>query len=386
MWVAELRWLTAVLLSGLLLACSTSGPVIEPAPLSEFTARLAVDVRWTRHFHVAEHGHDMALRPWLAGDDVFINDIKGRVEDLNAESGKTRWQVKIDVPLSSGVGGDNGALLLGGHKGEVLAIDRQNGAVLWQSQVSSEILTPPQVAGNRVLLRTIDGRLHGLDRSTGQRVWVYQSSEPSLTLHGLSQPVVAGQMVIAGFANGKIVALDINDGGLLWEAVIASPQGRSELERLVDIDATPVVYDRSLYVAAYQGKLTALDLVSGRLLWSRDISTFRDLAVDEMAVYLTDDEGIVWAVDRHSGASLWQQPGLFARAVTSPVYYHGRLAVGDFEGYVHWLDREDGSFLARQRIDNSAVAMLASDAGDALYAVSHKGVLKKLAVTALTEK
>lgn len=284
------------------------------------------------------------------------------------------------LALSSGIGADDTRLFVGDHDGNVLAVRKADGEPLWRGRVSSEILTPPVVAQDVVLVRTVDGQLFGLDGNDGHRLWVYDSNVPSLTLHGLGRPVVVQGKVMAGFANGQMVALDVTDGRLLWDVTVSTSTGRSELERLVDIDAAPVVHGDILYAAAYQGNIVAIHIPSGRVLWTRELSSYQDLAVDETALYVTDEESIVWALDLNSGSPLWKQPGLFSRRVSAPVLQHGQLVVGDFEGYLHWLDVRDGSFVARQRLGDSAVVHLQADDEDALYAVSDKGSIKRFSL------
>jgi len=380
----------AVVLSLALTACSGSKVVKDaPAVLLDINSELSSRAGWSASFDVQDDRHAQAQRPLIVGETIYVADASGLVQALSADKGKTHWSVETELRLSSSLGGgDDKLLLVGGHDGEVLAISKQDGALKWRSQVSSEVLAAPTLVGNVVVVRSIDGKLAGLDLENGQRLWVYESSVPALTLHGIGQAVGYRNQVMAGFSDGKVVALSVQDGRVLWQAAIAVPQGRSELERLVDVDATPVIKNGVLYSAAFQGRLVALDVNTGNLLWSREMSVYESLAVDDVAVYVTDDKSSVWAFDLRSGTPLWKQLGLFARDVSAPVLHQGYLAVGDFDGYIHWLRLDDGEFISRSRPFSSKerVVLLQPDASGALYALSVKGKLKKLRVEKIAKK
>ena len=370
------RW-AAPAFALLLTACGSTGPVVEPAPLAEIQPRFRAEVDWRHFITVDKNTQVSTLRPALDRDNLYVADDKGRVYAWHRRSGKKRWRIDSGLALSSGMGEDDTQLYAGDYDGAVLALRKEDGDVVWRSQVSSEILTPPVVARDTVFVRTVDGQLFALDRHDGHRRWVYDSSVPSLSLHGVGRPVVVDDQVMAGFADGQMVALDIHDGHLLWNVTVSTSTGRSELERLIDIDATPAVSGNILYAAAYQGNIVAIHIPSGRVLWTRELSSYRDLVVGDSALYVTDEESIVWALDLNSGSPLWKQPGLFERRLTAPVLNHGQLVVGDFEGYLHWLDLQDGSIVARKRIDSSPVAHILTDKQDTLFAVSSKGIVER---------
>ena len=379
------RWIVPAL-ALLLTACGSTGPVVEPAPLSDIQSRFKVDRDWQHTVSVGKNTQVVSIRPLVDKDSLYIADGKGRVYAWDRRSGKKHWRIDSDLMLASGIGADSTQLYMGDHDGAVIALRKDDGTVVWHSQVSSEILTPPLAVQDIVLVRTVDGQLFALDSHDGHRLWVYDSSVPSLSLHGMGRPVVVDDQVMAGFANGQMVALDIRDGHLLWNVTVSASTGRSELERLVDIDATPAVSGNILYAAAYQGNIVAIHIPSGRVLWTRELSSYRDLVVGKSALYVTDDESIVWALDLNSGSPLWKQPGLFERRLTAPMLNHGQLVVGDFEGYLHWLDLQDGSIVARKRVDSSPVAAILTDDQDTLYAVSSKGVVTRLKFKEIVEK
>ena len=229
-----------------------------------------------------------------------------------------------------------------------------------------------------VVVRTVDGRITGLSAKDGANLWVHDHNVPVLTLRGVGEPVVIDGQVIAGFASGKLIALRLNDGALLWEARVAIPGGRSDLDRVVDIDATLAVGDGVVHVTSYQGNIATVLLRDGRVLWNRDMSSHTGIAADRRNLYVSDDNSHVWALERRSGASLWKQDKLQARAVTAPVVFGNYLVVGDIEGYLHWMSRSDGSFVARVRIDEQGILAPPVRVGDILYVSGKGGTLTAL--------
>jgi outer membrane protein assembly factor BamB len=227
----------------------------------------------------------------------------------------------------------------------------------------------------------VDGRLFGLAAADGKRLWVYERSEPALSLRGTDTPVMVADAVVAGFASGKVVALRLKDGGAMWEATVSQPRGRNEIERLVDVDVPPLVFGDAVYAASYQGKLAALNPRTGAVLWSRDVSTYSGLTSDGNNLYLTDDKSNVLAFDRRTGASLWKQEGLRGRRLNGPVVYGDAVVVADAEGYVHWLARDDGRFVARYSLGGGPIRAPAIVGGDTLFVSNASGTLAALQLT-----
>ena len=229
-----------------------------------------------------------------------------------------------------------------------------------------------------VVVQSMDGKLAGLSVRDGKRSWVYERLEPALSLYGTASPIAARDIVITGFASGKIAAVQIKDGKSLWEMAVTQPRGRNEVERLVDVDASPVIVGNMLFAASYQGKIIAVDMLTGRILWSRDVSTYTGMDADSRNIYLTDADGEVIAYDQHTGASVWKQEHLRARQLTAPRYMDGMVAVGDFEGYVHWLSSDDGHFVARYRVNHDPIRSQALTGHDMFYVCSQSGRLVAL--------
>jgi len=314
----------------------------------------------------------------VAGKQLFIAHPRGRVRALDAECGCRQWNVETDVALTGAIGSGDGYLLLGTHKGELLALSSSDGSILWRSELSSEVMGAPQVSQGVIVVRTNDGKMFGLNAQSGERLWAYETIVPSLSLRGVGTPLVVGDKVFAGFSNGKIAALSVSNGKLLWEKIVALAKGRSELERMVDVDAELAYGDGVLYAVAFQGRLIALDVSSGRIIWAREFSSHSGIALDERQLFISDDEGQVMALDRRTGATLWRQDKLMRRGITMPVIHDGKIVVGDFEGYLHWLSTEDGSFVMRRLVDDVAVIQRPLVINDILYSVSHLGTITAL--------
>lgn len=233
----------------------------------------------------------------------------------------------------------------------MVALSAADGKQIWRSEVSSEVIARPAVANGTVVVRTNDGKLFALEASSGLRRWVYDRSVPPLTLRGNSAPVIASDLVIAGSDNGRLTALQLTNGTVFWETAISHPSGKTELERMIDIDADPVVVGDVVYAVTYQGRLAAVQIGSGRILWARDMSSYTGMAVDDYRIYLSDSEGQVLALNRRNGATLWRQDKLLRRSTTRPQLDGPYLVVADYDGYLHWLSRESGKLAGRARLN-----------------------------------
>lgn len=372
---------TAVAMCLLLLVSGCGGSKIvreEPAKLQEFTAEKRVQEIWTADSGASAVKKAVVLSPALDDNVIYTSDPKGRVRAFAADSGREKWQTHVSQLVTGATAAGDGLVVVVTKKGEVIALDHADGRRLWASNLSSQALAPAAISAGVVVVQSVDGKLTGLSVADGKRLWRYERTEPPLSLHGTARPVVVADAVLTGFASGKVVAVQIRSGKLLWELPVAQPQGRNEVERLVDVDVSPVVVRNVLFAASYQGKIIALDAQSGRILWSRDVSTFSGMDADAKNIYLTDDRGNVLAFDQRTGASVWKQEQLRARQLNAPRYMDGLVAVGDFEGYVHWLSSDDGHFVARYRVGSSAVRSQALVSDDRLYISNQSGNLAAL--------
>ena len=372
----------AVLLSG----CGTIGDSISemtkgkdnavpPTPLTDIQSSLSVSTNWSRNVGKGGNLNFINLKPILADGQIFVASRDGTVVAIDASNGDVRWEVDTDTRLGAGPGVGDALVLVGSSEGEVIALDITSGKEMWRSRVTSEVLSVPTAAAGVVVARAIDGRLFGLSSIDGERIWTYDRTVPALTLRGSSSPVIAGGLVVYGSDSGKLSALSLKEGLPLWEKTVAFPSGRSELDRIVDIDANPLVVNGVVYAASYQGRIIAMDLETARTIWSRDLSSSSDMSVDRRNLYVTDAEGNVWALDRRSGASLWKQDKLQYRFVTGPIVIDDYVVVSDFEGYQHWLSTDDGHFVARINTDSSGVASTAITDGQQVFSYSQSGEL-----------
>lgn len=327
-----------------------SGPAkAKPAELVEFKPTASLDPAWK-----VETGDAAGylFHPQAEGDDVFAAG-GSRVVRIAVANGQTVWNTDAGVKLSAGAGAGQGLVLAGGGKGDLLALDRASGAVRWKVALSSEVTGQLLAVADMVIARTGDGRVHGLAVADGSRKWLYSRSLPALSLRGSGGMVVRDEVLYAGFPGGKLVALNAANGAQLWEATVALPRGATELERVADVMGNPVVDERQVCAVAYQGRVACFDRRNGSPLWARDTSSNSGLAMDERNVYVTDDKDAVTAFDKASGRAGWRQDKLARRQVTAPLALGAWVVVADSEGVVHVLSADDGSFVARAKVDSS---------------------------------
>ncbi|NVK87032.1 MAG: outer membrane protein assembly factor BamB [Gammaproteobacteria bacterium] len=295
----------------------------------------------------------LKLEPASGYGKIFLADASGSVTALDPKTGKRIWQTKLAERVSAGVTVSSRMALVGTREGQVIALDVESGEELWQSQVSSEIIATPAAADGFVVVNTVDGKIFALDGQTGEQKWFYDRSLPSLTLRGTSSPVIALGAAIAGFANGKVGVFILESGQLAWERQVTAPSGRSDLERLVDVDAQPIVFGSTLYAASFNGNMVALDLRSGEAMWSRELSSFQNIEVDNQTLLVTQDNGYITSLNRNNGALLWTQKALFLRQATSPTAFGDHIVVGDMGGYLHMFDKSDGQIIGQININSS---------------------------------
>jgi outer membrane protein assembly factor BamB len=349
--VLMLPMLVVMLLLGFVLGgCGSKGP--QPVKLVDFKPSARPVVAW--QVNVGDAGRYI-FTPAIYGNTVFAASNRGDLVRLNAANGKTLWRLDTKAPLSGGVGVGENMVLVGTSKGSVLAYDL-HGKPLWQSRVSSEVLSAPQAAGEFVVVRSGDSRIFGLDARDGSRRWEYQTTPPPLTLRANPGVIIVEGFVIAGMPAGKLVVLNLTNGGLVWETVVAAPKGDNELERITDIAGPPLVETGKVCAATFQGRAACYETQKGGQLWARPASSVGSLAADDLSVYLSEDSGSVVALDKNNGASVWKQDKLSYRNLSAPLATKDYVVVGDFEGQVHFLKFEDGSFAARIATDGGGIA------------------------------
>ena len=352
-----------------------------PAELIEFQPSVQLDEVWSRSIGDGVEQQYLKLYPLMLGDRMIVADRSGVVTALNLADGDSIWDTDLDVVLTGGVGGDADNYIVTTRDGEVISLDAQ-GQVNWRQQVSSEVLVPAVVVAGRVIIRGVDGQIKALSVDKGEQLWVYKRDVPDLSLRGNSRLLVFEGRLFAGLDSGRLVILSVDNGQVLFDVAVAVPSGRSELERMVDIDGDAVIDQSVLYMASYQGRIVATDVNRGQLLWARNLSTASGVEVARGVLFSSDANDHIWALDRNNGATLWKQDKLKARKITRPTAYDDYLVVGDFEGYLHVMSQYDGRFVARVRLDDAGILVPPFVHGDRLYALSRDGELAAYRLTA----
>lgn len=382
--MSPLRALLAVSMVALLTGCETVSGWFsmddeedprEPAELVSIDESVRVRRLWSARIGDGQGEGLLRLKPALAAGEIYAASADGEVQALGAADGGRRWRSRLDRPLSGGVGVYGDALFLGTADGEVLCLDRDSGALRWSASVSGEVLAPPQGNGRVVVAQTYDGKLFGLDAGDGARLWSYDSNLPVLTIRGTSSPIVNGNIAYAAFANGRVLAFEASTGAVGWEARVAIAQGRSEIERLVDIDGSMALAAGQLYAVSYQGRVAAIDVATGRKLWQRDASSYTGVSLGFGNVYVAQEDGTVNAYLANGQGERWTQDALAWRGLSRPVPVSSYLAVTDFEGYLHLLSLVDGSFVARERVDGDGVRADMIADGSRLFVYGNSGKL-----------
>ena len=352
----------------------------KPKALTNIKTTLNVSQRWSANVGSDAKKLYVRLQPTIDGDRIYAAGVKGKVSAYDAKTGGLLWEVDTQARLRGGPGFGDGLVLLGSADAELIALDRNTGAERWRTLASSEILAAPSAEDGVAVARSIDGRIFGYESATGKRLWIYDSSVPVLTLRGTSSAVIFAGGVIAGLSNGKLVALRLKNGELLWESRIALPRGRSELERIVDIDADPLVADGVIHVATFQGNVATIALENGRGLWNRKMSSHAGIGADRERLYVTDENSEVWSLERRSGSSFWKNADLRARKLTAPAAVGDYVVVADLEGYVHFLKRDSGKIAARIRVGSSPIVAAPVVEGNMVFISGSSGTLTALQV------
>lgn len=327
-----------------------------PAELVEYPAEITIEERWDEKVGVGAEGQALNLVPAIGYGSIIAADREGVVQARDLASGALRWEVELETPCSGGPGMGKGTVVIGTSDAEVIALNSETGAQLWRVKVPSEVLSIPVVADNTVIVHTTDGNVIALNEKTGAKQWHYEISVPALSVRGTGTPVIVDGNVIGGYDNGKLMALRLSDGKFVWESSVAIPKGRSEVERLVDLDVDPIEAGGVVFTASFHGGVSAVSALDGDVLWRNEaISAYSGISNDWRNLYLSDSAGDVIQLDQRSGSALWKQKELHQRKLSAPAVYDNYVVVGDFEGYVHWLSTTDGRQLARIKISDAAI-------------------------------
>ena len=348
---------------------------VEPAKLVKFTETAKFTVRW--HNDVADLGAEL-LQPAVTKDAIYALSNTGVLTRLNRATGKQVWSIRSGITASGGVGLGDGLVFIGGDKGDVLAYD-EDGKLRWKGKVSSEVLNLSQVEEGMLIVRSGDGRITGLSVNSGKRVWMYERSTPALVVRSHAGVTIQRGVAYAGFAAGKMAAINIKDGSILWETIVSQPRGNTELERISDITSDPVVDDEQVCAIAFQGRVACFDLAQGSPMWNRDISSDKGMMLLRKFLYLSDARGAVYSLEKTTGTTAWKNDQLSMRGVSTPFVLGNFVMVGDFEGYLHAMSREDGSFAARIKLEGGPVNTAPLELDDGLL-VQTRGDLYSLSL------
>jgi len=366
----------------------------EPAELVKMTNSITVTRLWSTGVGSGEGKLWLRQKPAIAGNKVYVVDDNGKVLALDATSGKTLWESKAlemksggsrllfwrkhstETGLTSSAGVGGGLVVVGGRNGEVLALDAETGSKKWSAKITSEVISTPLIADDRVIVRGGDGRTFGFDIADGTRKWVFDRALPSLSVRGNGSPVLGTGVVYIGYEDGTVVMLRIADGLQGWEQAIADPDGRTELDRVADVDGEIQVGGEAVFATSFHGQSMALSLNNGRPLWTRDIGSYGGLAMNETTLVVADKQGVVHGLSRTDGTGTWKQEGLQRRMLTTPVIQGNYAVVGDLEGYLHWMKLDTGEIVARVRVQSAYLRGTPVISNDGvLYALTTEGEL-----------
>ena len=377
------RWKNAALLALAVTAvgCSSnSTKELPPAELPKFEAEVELRTQWSRSVGNGQGEMFNMLAPAIEGEVIYAAAANGDVMALNRENGKVIWSTDVDTEISGAIGVYYDQVYVGTPKGQLIALNASNGEELWRASVTSEVLSAPASNGDVVVVQTQDDRLIAFDAQSGSQRWIVENTPAVLTLRGTGSPLVTSRLVLAGLSSGKVVAVDASRGLPVWEQRVALAQGRSELERIVDIDGGLLMSGGTVYAVSYQGRVAAMDLESGRILWQRDASSSVGVAQGFGNVYVSEASGTVEAIDERSATALWSNDSLARRQLSAPQVFSSYVAVGDFEGYLHLLSQVDGRFVGRTRVDSSGLRVQPLVVGDVMYVYGDGGKLAALTI------
>lgn len=392
------RWVALILCSMFVLSgCSVFGKKTgnEPLKLVEFEATVDLDKEWKRRIGKGQSDGFSRLTPALDGDNIYAVDHQGLVVALDSKTGKKHWKRKINKPqqsvwqwlkglvfdadtnlqIAGGIAAEHGLLLVATYAGEVIALSIEDGTELWRKQLPGEIVSTPRTNGSVVATQTVNGKLFTLDAKTGEQLWFYDNPPPVLTLRGTPSPIVTDTAIYAGFSNGRLMAFNPANGLILWDQRIALPKGRSELERMVDIHASPLIHEGVLYVGAYQGRVAALSRGAGSGLWGQEGSTSENLAIANGNLFVAHSDGKVVAYNANSGEILWINEQMLRRGLNGPQTFGDYVAVVDYKGYLHVMNQTDGEFVARTRVDRKGARAPMLTDGERLFVYTNRGKL-----------
>ncbi len=350
----------------------------KPAVLVPLVNRIDVKTVWRTKLRGEKPILRLGLDVAVDGQRAFAASYKGAVAAYDVATGKQLWERAVHAPLSAGPAAGDELVVVQSSKGDVIALSEQDGAPRWRVRINAELLSAAAIGNGLVIVRAVDGKLHGLSARDGSENWVVDQQVPRLSLRGTSRPILVADLAVCGFDNGRVVAVTIGNGSAAWEASVGISHGNTELQRLIDVDAPVLADGDDLFAVAYQGRIARVARDNGQIVWARDLSSFRGLAVDANAVYVSTAEGDLVRLDRRTGTEQWRQKSLEHRQLSEPSIYHGRVVVADFAGIVHWFDAATGDPLARTSLGKQRISTPLVVADDLLLAFGDGGELSAL--------
>jgi outer membrane protein assembly factor BamB len=353
----------------------------EPAKLVSFRPEATVQSSWKKNPNSGVGKEYLKLVPAATDTAIYTASTDGTVSANDKTNGKTLWSVGTGVHISAGPAVGEGLVLVGSREGDLIALYQADGRLAWKAVASSEILAAPAIDNNIALVKSINGTLSAFSAQDGHSLWQYHQTEPTLILRSASTPQVSHNTIIVGFANGDLANLTLKGGNMLWQQPLAIPQGSFAIQRMIDVDADPIINRSKVIAATYQGRIASLELATGKEIWNHDISSYTGMTIDNEKVYVTDAKSHVWALDLNTGSVDWQQIQLESRNITAPVLMKNYIVVGDMEGYLHWLSKTDGHFIARTKVSQSGILAAPIVDHTILYVVTMDGHLAAYSVS-----
>lgn len=372
--------------TSLLMLVGCSGNVqtgTQPRELTYIDQRVALEGMWSEGIGSLTRAR-YPITPAISGNMLYTSDAEGHVRAINRQTGEVEWERALNAPISSGLTADSGQLFAGTRNGEVIVFNEDDGTIAWRSRVASEVIAPPQINSGQVVVQSVDGTLTALDRFTGDQQWLYTSSQPALTLRGTGAPRTIDPVSFAGFANGRLAAFDNRSGQQLWDLRVAVPQGRTEVEQLVDLDGQPVLaQDGRLFVTSYNGRIMALNARNGQPLWEREQSSYHTPVLVGDYLFTVTADSHVMALDANTGRVIWNQDELEGRSLTAPVFVDGKLVAGDYQGYLHVMDAQSGELTGRTHPGGGGIIITPLTDGQHVFVLTNEGELVAYALDAV---
>lgn len=377
-----------LLLCGIMQGCSQVDDYLlgkdntpKPKELEEIQPKIKVSKNWTAPVGKSrKYSEYLKLKPVIRGDLVYTADTSGIVQAVNKKNGQVKWSTQLSHGILSGPTIADGFVVVSTNASTLALLNQADGKEVWQTKVPGEILSPVALSHKKIIAKTIDGKVFAFDAINGKQLWSAEHGSPSLVLKASSSPIIMDNLVLIGFSDGKLDALELDTGRLVWQRSIAYATGASDVERLIDIDSDPIIKDKVAYLGSYQGYIGALSLTDGQFIWRKPGSVFKNMVLSANTLYLTDSHDVVWSLDRSTGHVNWKQTALKARGLTEPVIVGEDIVVGDKTGYLHFLDSQTGELMARSQL-SAGVSISPTVAGRNLYVLTDNGLLNQLSVS-----